>query len=88
MCSIMCVKYKDQLTHMSCLTTNVCTLFVLSRKEYVKCRKEICEYRHGPYYYAYWKDPESKKLKKKYVGIMPPKDKPELKNDNCNVTKM
>jgi hypothetical protein len=23
---------------------------------------------HGPYYYAYWKDPESKKLKKKYIG--------------------
>ena len=30
------------------------------RKEYVKCGKEICEHRHGPYYYAYWKDHESK----------------------------
>jgi hypothetical protein len=28
-----------------------------------------CQYeRHGPYYYAYWKDPETKKLKKKYIG--------------------
>ena len=33
------------------------------RKEYVKCGKEMCEENHGPYYYAYWKDPESKKLK-------------------------
>jgi hypothetical protein len=24
--------------------------------------------RHGPYYYAYWKDPTTKKLKKKYIG--------------------
>ena len=38
------------------------------RKEYIKCGKEICQYQHGPYYYAYWKDPESKKLKKKYIG--------------------
>jgi hypothetical protein len=38
------------------------------RKEYIKCGKEICQHKHGPYYYAYWKDPESKKLKKKYIG--------------------
>jgi hypothetical protein len=38
------------------------------RKEYIKCGNEICEQKHGPYYYAYWKDPESKKLKKKYIG--------------------
>jgi hypothetical protein len=38
------------------------------RKEYIKCGKQMCELRHGPYYYAYWKDPESKKLKKKYIG--------------------
>ena len=25
------------------------------RKEYIKCGKEICEQKHGPYYYAYWK---------------------------------
>jgi hypothetical protein len=48
------------------------------RKEYIKCGKEICEQKHGPYYYAYWKDPETKKLKKKYVGDHMPKDK-ELK---------
>src|SRR5690349_5537416 len=42
------------------------------RKEYVKCGKEACEELHGPYYYAYWKDPESKKLKKKYIGTHAP----------------
>jgi hypothetical protein len=45
------------------------------RKEYIKCGKEMCELKHGPYYYAYWKDPESKKLKKKYIGDHMPKDK-------------
>lgn len=38
------------------------------RKEYVKCGKQICQQKHGPYYYAYWKDPKSKRLKKKYIG--------------------
>ena len=39
------------------------------REEYVKCKKPNC-YRqlHGPYYYAYWKDPETKTLKKRYIG--------------------
>jgi hypothetical protein len=23
------------------------------RKEYIKCGKEICQLKHGPYYYAY-----------------------------------
>jgi hypothetical protein len=39
------------------------------RKEYVKCKKPNCYYeQHGPYYYAFWKDPETKRLKKKYIG--------------------
>ncbi|HEX5893044.1 MAG TPA: hypothetical protein VFY41_09300 [Nitrososphaeraceae archaeon] len=40
------------------------------RQEYVKCGKThaIMERKHGPYYYAYWKDPETKRLKKKYIG--------------------
>jgi hypothetical protein len=39
------------------------------RKEFVKCKKPNC-YRkqHGPYYYAYWKDHETKRLRKKYIG--------------------
>ncbi len=44
----------------------------------------MCEQKHGPYYYAYWKDTESKKLKKKYIGSRMPENK-ELKdefNDN------
>jgi hypothetical protein len=39
------------------------------RKEYVKCKKTNCYHKkHGPYYYAYWKDPVSKRLRKKYIG--------------------
>jgi hypothetical protein len=41
------------------------------RKEYVNCGKANCrQTRHGPYYYAYWKDANNnnKKLKKKYLG--------------------
>jgi hypothetical protein len=53
------------------------------RKEYIKCGKDACEDKHGPYYYAYWKDPESKKLKKKYLGDHMPKNK-ELDNDYSN----
>ena len=44
------------------------------RKEYVKCGKEVCELKHGPYYYAYWKDSTSKKLKKKYIGRFDPRE--------------
>jgi hypothetical protein len=45
------------------------------RKEYIKCGKGICKQNHGPYYYAYWKNPESKKLKKKYIGDHLPNNK-------------
>jgi hypothetical protein len=39
------------------------------KKEYVECKKPNCyQEQHGPYYYAYWKDPETKKLKKRYIG--------------------
>jgi hypothetical protein len=37
-------------------------------KEYIKCGKPLCHRRHGPYYYAYWKDTTNGKLKKKYIG--------------------
>jgi len=41
---------------------------VTIREEYVKCGKSDCpRCKHGPYYYAYWKD-DSGKLKKKYIG--------------------
>jgi hypothetical protein len=60
------------------------------RMEYVKCEKEMCEQKHGPYYYAYWKDSESNKLKKKYIVTYIPsaKDKPELEEDSYNSNKM
>jgi hypothetical protein len=39
------------------------------RKEFVKCKKPNCyQEQHGPYYYAYWKDPGTKRLKKRYIG--------------------
>jgi hypothetical protein len=45
------------------------------RKEYIKSGKQMCQIEHGPYYYAYWKDPQSKKLKKKYIGDHMPENK-------------
>lgn len=36
--------------------------------EYVKCGKPNCDQEHGPYYYGYWKDDKTKKLRKKYIG--------------------
>ena len=39
------------------------------REEYVSCTKSNCHHGlHGPYHYAYWKDPVTKELKKKYIG--------------------
>jgi hypothetical protein len=54
------------------------------RKEYIKCGKEFCELKHGPYYYAYWKNPETKKLKKKYIGDHMPKKEGLDNNSNNN----
>jgi hypothetical protein len=54
---------------------------VTIREEYVKCGKSDCSRcKHGPYYYAYWKD-DSGKLKKKYIGKYPPSiDEHELRD--------
>ena len=39
------------------------------REEFVKCKKPNCyRQQHGPYFYSYWKDPDTKKLKKRYIG--------------------
>ena len=44
------------------------------REEFVKCGKEFClQCPHGPYYYAYWKDSTTKKIKKKYLGAIDPR---------------
>jgi cytochrome b involved in lipid metabolism len=55
------------------------------RKEYIKCGKDMClRCKHGPYYYAYWKD-ESGKLKKKYVGRDNPRERTGIAiQDNSN----
>jgi hypothetical protein len=52
------------------------------RKEFVKCKKSNCSHRkHGPYYYAYWKDPASKRLRKRYIGryYIPDKEQKDQK---------
>jgi hypothetical protein len=54
------------------------------RKEYIKCGKTPCyNGKHGPYYYAYWKDPETKRLKKKYIGqyLQPPSEEKKQDTD-------
>jgi len=53
------------------------------RKEYVRCGKLECPSKHGPYYYAYWKD-NTGKLKKKYIGKYPPSiDKHKSSDNDC-----
>ncbi len=48
-------------------------------KEYVKCgNHSCCRCKHGPYYYANWRD-ENGKLRKKYIGKYDPRDKENLK---------
>jgi hypothetical protein len=37
------------------------------REEYVTCGKVDCPSKHGPYYYAYWRDDKGR-LCKKYIG--------------------
>jgi hypothetical protein len=52
------------------------------RKEFVQCKKPNCyRQQHGPYYYAYWKDPETKRLKKRYMAdiIVPRMSKKDKK---------
>jgi hypothetical protein len=49
------------------------------RQEYVNCGKVFCIMPHGPYFYAYWKDPQTKKLKKKYIGIKMPDEQTKVK---------
>lgn len=45
------------------------------REEFIKCGKEKCiGCPHGPYYYAYWRDVTTKKLRKKYIGQFNPKE--------------
>lgn len=57
------------------------------REEYVKCGKPYCKTKHGPYYYAYWrdKDRKNKKLCKKYIGKVDPRQNNINKEINRNV---
>lgn len=44
------------------------------REEFVRCKKENCnDCPHGPYFYAYWRDVNTKKLVKKYLGVIDPR---------------
>ena len=48
------------------------------RKEFIKCGNHSCyRCKHGPYYYAYWRD-ENGKLHKKYLGKYDLRDKNTL----------
>jgi hypothetical protein len=53
------------------------------RSGYVDCGKLDCGLTHGPYFYAYWKDKENGKLRKKYIG----KHLPVINNNNADMTK-
>ena len=56
------------------------------RKEYVTCGKPYCKTKHGPYYYAYWRDHrKNKKLCKKYIGKVDPRQSNNDKEVNRNV---
>jgi hypothetical protein len=61
---------KEKLKRLACQTrSKSIPKNATIRKKYVKFKKPDCYHKkHGPYYYAYWKDPETKKLKKKYIG--------------------
>jgi hypothetical protein len=65
---------KEKLTAASnskCIPSNATI-----REEYVKCGKSGCtQSKHGPYYYAYWKD--NKGELRKYIGKYPPNMKKE-----------
>jgi hypothetical protein len=50
------------------------------RAEHVKCGKPFCLCQHGPYYYAYWRDSNTKKLNKKYIGCYFKQAKVKIEN--------
>jgi hypothetical protein len=53
------------------------------REEYVKCGNSYCyRCKHGPYYYAYWK--ENGKLKKKYIGKYDPRVETKKEDDEIH----
>ncbi len=66
-------KLKEIETRRSRIATTLSPNHTI-REEFVKCGKEFCLHcPHGPYYYAYWRDNKTNKLKKKYLGIIDPR---------------
>lgn len=65
---------------------------VTIREEYIKCSR-LCNHMHGPYYYAYFRDKnkDRKKLIKRYLGKINPKENnkefKELINEILNIEK-
>jgi hypothetical protein len=61
---------KEKLIELECqLRSKSIPKNATIRREFVKCKRSNCyRQQHGPYYYAYWKDPETRRLKKKYIG--------------------
>ncbi len=67
-------KFKEIETRQSLIDSTLTPNHTI-REEFVKCGKEYClQCPHGPYYYAYWRDTLTKKLKKKYLGIIDPRN--------------
>lgn len=58
------------------------------REEYVNCSKPYCKTLHGPYYYGYWRDNNrnNKKLYKKYIGKVDPRENKNNGEFNRNVS--
>ena len=66
-------KFQEMETRRSCIDSTLPSNHTI-REEFVKCGKEFClQCPHGPYYYAYWKDSTTKKIKKKYLGAIDPR---------------
>jgi hypothetical protein len=61
---------KEKLIELACqLRSKSIPKNATIRREFVKCKRSNCyRQQHGPYYYAYWKDPETRRVKKKYIG--------------------
>jgi len=66
-------RFKEMETRQSPIDSTLPSNHTI-REEFIKCGKEFClQCPHGPYYYAYWKDSATKKLKKKYLGVLDPR---------------
>jgi hypothetical protein len=73
---------KEELTathNSNCIPSNATI-----REEYVKCGRSNCsQSKHGPYFYAYWKDGNGN-LRKKYIGKYRPSFRESYRKDGSS----